>query len=118
MGLAACGADATPNIGTPQHPHHGCGACGVRLIQLQELSLWDAAGITDTGLAHIAGLTQLQKLDVSYTQITDAGLAQIVGTDSTPRAVARWHTSHGRRRAKTPAGVAELQGILRLLLMT
>src|SRR5438552_15944493 len=33
---------------------------------------WDESNVTDTGLAHLAGLTQLQLLDLRGTHVTDA----------------------------------------------
>jgi Leucine-rich repeat (LRR) protein len=48
------------------------------LNQLQWLNL-DRTQITDGGLAGIAGLTQLQSLNLDRTQITDAGLAHLAG---------------------------------------
>jgi hypothetical protein len=35
--------------------------------------------VTDAGLAHLAGLTALEALDLDYTQVTDAGLAHLTG---------------------------------------
>ncbi|MDO4570790.1 MAG: hypothetical protein Q4D38_10425, partial [Planctomycetia bacterium] len=37
------------------------------------------ARITDAGLAHLAGLTNLESLDLGWTKITDAGLAHLAG---------------------------------------
>ena len=42
----------------------------------------DASGstnVTDAGLEPIRGLTQLQKLDVACTQVTDSGLDNLIG---------------------------------------
>ena len=47
------------------------------LPRLQWLELY--AEVTDAGLANIVGLTQLQRLKLDGTQITDAGLARIAG---------------------------------------
>ena len=46
------------------------------LTQLQTLNL-GATSITDAGLAHLEGLTQLHELDLSSTKVTDAGVAEL-----------------------------------------
>lgn len=33
--------------------------------------------ITDAGLVHIKGLTELQDFELRYTQVTDAGVAEL-----------------------------------------
>jgi internalin A len=38
--------------------------------------------VTDAGLAHLAGLTSLQELNLWDTQVTDAGLAHLAGLTS------------------------------------
>jgi len=45
---------------------------------LTELQLLDLHGtqVTDAGLEHLKGLTSLKELDLSATQVTDAGLAE------------------------------------------
>ncbi len=45
----------------------------------QILVLDDSTQITDAGLAHLAGLTQLRDLCLQGTQITDAGLKHLAG---------------------------------------
>ena len=47
------------------------------LTRLKQLDFRDATGITDAGIAHLAGLTRLRRLYLRGTQITDAGLAQL-----------------------------------------
>ena len=48
------------------------------LTQLRFLSL-DSTPVTDAGLEHLRGLTQLQGLYLSSTRVTDAGLAHLRG---------------------------------------
>ena len=48
------------------------------LTQLQRLSLGEAQ-VTDAGLVHLRGLTQLQDLSLYLTQVTDAGLVHLKG---------------------------------------
>jgi hypothetical protein len=48
------------------------------LTTLQQLDL-SYTKVTDAGLAHLKGLTGLQYLDLSCTQVTDAGLAHLKG---------------------------------------
>ena len=63
----------------PSPPITDAGLEHVRgLTQLRELTL-NRNEITDAGLAHLEGLTQLQTLDLEHTKITDAGLAHLEG---------------------------------------
>jgi len=39
--------------------------------------LFRFCGVTDAGLVHLKGLTQLRTLNLSLTQITDAGVAEL-----------------------------------------
>ena len=48
------------------------------LTQLRLLYL-NNTQVTDAGLAHLRGLTQLQELDLASTQVTDAGLEHLRG---------------------------------------
>ena len=48
------------------------------LTNLQTLSLRDTP-VTDAGLVHLAGLTNLEHLNLDNTQITDAGLVHLAG---------------------------------------
>jgi hypothetical protein len=48
------------------------------LTNLQSLFLW-GANVTDAGLEHLKGLTNLQSLNLSHTKITDAGLEHLKG---------------------------------------
>ncbi len=50
-----------------------------RLYEIERLSL---RGITDAGLAHIAGLINLKDLSLSNSKITDAGLAPVAGLEN------------------------------------
>ena len=58
---------------------------------LEELRLLDDytadSEVTDAGLAHLAGLTALEALDLGVTQVTDAGLAHLTGLPSLQRLV-------------------------------
>ena len=49
------------------------------LTNLQDLKL-GGTKITDAGLVHLKGLTNLQELHLSDTQVTDAGLAAMQQT--------------------------------------
>ena len=48
-----------------------------RLTQLQSLDLRICKKITDAGLEHLRGLTQLRNLNLSSTQVTDAGVHKL-----------------------------------------
>jgi hypothetical protein len=43
---------------------------------LEDLNL-SSTQITDAGLVHVKGLTRLTKLNLSSTQVTDAGIQQL-----------------------------------------
>ena len=47
------------------------------LPELQELSLFGCQNVTDAGLAHLKDLTNLQTLNLRFTQVTDAGIAEL-----------------------------------------
>jgi len=49
-----------------------------RLTQLEDLDLWGAS-VSDAGLVHLEGLTNLTVLNLTGTQVTDAGLAHLKG---------------------------------------
>lgn len=49
------------------------------LTQLQVLELGSMWGVTDVGLAHLKGLTALQVLEVNSRAVTDKGLAHLEG---------------------------------------
>jgi hypothetical protein len=49
------------------------------LTQLRGLYL-DSTQVSDAGLVHLRGLTQLKTLDLSNTQVTDAGVAELQKT--------------------------------------
>jgi hypothetical protein len=42
-----------------------------RMTQLKELYIWDARSVTDAGIAHLAGLENLQKIHISHSNLTD-----------------------------------------------
>ena len=47
------------------------------MVNLKSLCLGGKRNITDAGLAHLKGLTNLTYLDLGKTQITDAGVAEL-----------------------------------------
>ena len=61
--------------------------------------------ITDAGLVHLKGLTNLQTLNLDGTKITDAGLVHLKGLTSL-------ETLSLNRTKVTDTGVAELQKAL------
>ena len=48
------------------------------LTNLEKMHLWDTA-ITDAGLVHLKGLTNLAHLSLTTTKVTDAGLVHLKG---------------------------------------
>jgi internalin A len=72
--------------------------------RLQTLRL-TGTGITDAGLAHLAGLDELRLLQLDGTKITDAGLAHLRGRLPNLKAL----LLHGT--AVTDAGLAHLRGM-------
>ena len=50
------------------------------LARLQRLDIIDSNQVTDAGLAHLAGLPHLQSLLLDHTAITEAGLAHLAAT--------------------------------------
>ena len=97
----------------------GMVGCGVSVAELEKLGAqierkrgevvavdflgWDK--VTDTGLIHLKGLDNLQKLDLGGTQITDAGLVHLVG-------LTKLESLDLSRTKITDAGIAELQQAL------
>ena len=69
------------------------------LSQLQELFLANTK-VTDTGLENLKGLSHLQWLWLDETQVTDAGLAQPQGVKPTGNLEPLQHASHLRRAGK------------------
>jgi hypothetical protein len=65
----------------------------------------DGGIVTDIGLTHVKGLTNLDELDLRNTQITDAGLANLKG-------LAKLHRLCLGGSQVTDAGVKELQRAL------
>ena len=78
--------------------------CG-KLWHLQILWVARGAGLTDDGVAHLKGLSQLSYLRLSRTQVTDAGLAHLEG-------LSELQELDLSRTQVTEAGVAELQQAL------
>ena len=74
------------------------------LTQLQALFL-DSTQITDAGLVYLKGLTKLEFLRLQFTQITDAGLVHLKGLTGL-------QTLELSNTKVTDAGVAELQKTL------
>jgi hypothetical protein len=48
------------------------------MTEIERLNL-ASASVSDTGLAHLKGLTHLAALDLSGTKVTDAGLRHLIG---------------------------------------
>jgi hypothetical protein len=76
------------------------------LTELQSLSL-NGNQVTDAGLAHIAGLTRLHYLYLNDTQVTDAGLAYIAG-------LPQLQYLHLNGHQVTDAGLVYIAGLTRL----
>ena len=68
------------------------------------LELRDNEEITDAGLKELAGLKNLQRLDLSGTKITDAGLKELAGLKSL-------QTLDLAATQVTDAGLKELAGL-------
>ena len=54
----------------------------------------NSSQMTDDGLQDLKELTQLKRLTLGDTKVTDAGLEALEGTDTTPGVVARRHADH------------------------
>jgi hypothetical protein len=65
-----------------------------RLTGLRRLWLSDAWAITDTGIAHLAGLVHLEDLDLTETAVTDRGLRSL-GALANLRRLILWGTRVG-----------------------
>ena len=76
------------------------------LTQLQELDL-SMTGVTDAGLKHLKGFPQLEVLHLSGSYVTDEGLPQI-------KALARLRVLGLALTNVTEAGTAQLKGLSRL----
>ncbi len=76
------------------------------LTNLEWLDL-NSTHVTDAGLAHLAGLTNLEALGLGNTQVTDAGLAHLAGLTNLKRL---WL---GNTQV-TDAGLAHLAGLTEL----
>ena len=48
------------------------------LTQLQKLELSDTK-VSDAGMEHLKGLTQLKKLELEYTGVSDVGMEHLKG---------------------------------------
>jgi hypothetical protein len=74
------------------------------LIGLSKLQGLDLSGtqITDEGLVHLKGLTELETLELTFTQVTDAGLVHLKGLTGL-------QTLFVGGTKVTDAGVAELK---------
>ena len=71
------------------------------LSQLQDLGL-DDTKVTDAGLVHLQGLSQLQVLELDNTKVTDAGLVHLQGLSQLQALAALRHPSHRRRAGASP----------------
>jgi Leucine-rich repeat (LRR) protein len=76
------------------------------LTQLQVLTL-DSTQVTDAGLEHLRGLTQLRELQLTNTQVTDAGLGHLRGLTQL-----QWLSLD--RTQVTDAGLEHLRGLTQL----
>jgi hypothetical protein len=63
--------------------------------------------VTDAGLVHLKGLTQLQGLDLNFTKVTDAGLVHLKGLTKL-QVLYLWRTE------VTDAGLVHLKGLTQL----
>lgn len=63
--------------------------------------------VTDAGLAHLKGLTNLKSLDLYYTRVTDAGLVHLKGLKNL-----EWLRLEGTQ--VTDAGLVHLKGLTKL----
>jgi hypothetical protein len=80
------------------------------LTQLQELHL-GSTRVTDVGLEHVQGLTQLKKLSLNSTPVTDAGLEHLRGLTQLQ---CLWLDS----TQITDAGLSHLRGLTQLNLLS
>ena len=78
-----------------------------RLTGLRELVVLDAWNIGNPGIAHLAGLVNLEKLDLTESSITDVGLAH-VGRFVKLRTLVLWGTQI------TDEGLHHIQSLLSL----
>jgi beta-lactamase regulating signal transducer with metallopeptidase domain len=74
------------------------------LVGLQSLDLKNSGRVTDTGVAHLAGLTRLLLLDLEGTKITDAGLEHL-------RGLSELQYLRLKSTPVTDAGLAYLKGL-------
>jgi hypothetical protein len=61
------------------------------LIQLEELRLDSAEGVTDRGMQHLARLSNVEVLSLQYTQVGDVGVERLAGL-SRLRELVLFHT--------------------------
>jgi hypothetical protein len=80
------------------------------LTTLKVLVLNDNPGVTDLGLAHLKGLTNLEELTLIDLGISDAGLVHLVG-------VRKLHTLHASCPMLGDAGMTHLQTLRELLFL-
>ena len=79
------------------------------LVKIRVLSLI-AVQLDDVGLAHLAGLTNLQSLDLRKTQVGDAGLAHLAGLTNL-RSLDLRNTQVGDAGLANLAGLTNLQSL-------
>ena len=72
---------------------------------LQTLILYNNTKVTDAGLKELAGLNNLQTLELAFTGVSDAGLKHLAGLKSL-------QSLNLRKTPVTDAGVKELQKAL------
>ena len=78
-----------------------------RMTGLEEILIWDAGSVTDAGVAHLAGLSRLDRVHISGSKMTDESLVLLSGLPSIKSLSLQF--SHF-----TDAGLARLQGRDRL----
>ena len=79
-----------------------------RLSQLQRLDL-SFTKITDAGIKELTGLKQLERLDLSDTRVTDAGLKELTGLKQLRQLVLRRRSSDPNLNRRTGDGVDALE---------
>jgi internalin A len=78
-----------------------------KLTELRILSLWDTRGVTDAGLVHLGALTKLQALNLYRCSVTDAGLVHL-------RRMTDLETLMLRKTKVTGPGLSHLGGMSKL----
>ena len=80
------------------------------LTGLKTLEIWDAKGLGDAGIAHLAGLKYLTRLRIANSRMTDLGLARLKGLTGL-----EWLMLPGNHL--TDDGLAHIEGLKNLRLL-